>query len=165
MKVFLYVVSLFILMGCNRALLVNRDNVIVKQKGYLIVVANNEILFLFAKIDTNLSIEQNLLANKFLQGIRADDLPRSNLQALLKYSTTYLPPFNSKIIPVVYEYRHIKERNPQLKKEFKQWEKLWFEIGGERIDYKIKKGDNNRFVSIRPYISVEQQIALFDTTR
>ncbi len=144
--------ALFI--GCNIAFFVSKDNIVRKEHGYVIIDFHNKnIAFISSKIDTSLSLSENLSKNKlgkafYLYGL----FPRQ-----LNYLKNFGDSINGWVVtPVELKFIETKEVNHQLKKQKKKSHEHSIKVDNIIYNYQINIR-NIHYISAFPLLSEEKQ--------
>lgn len=145
-----------LLAGCNIAIFVSKDNIIIKENGYILIIANNQYVeFIPSKIDTSLSLSENFARHKIGKAFYLNGLFSKELDYLKIFGDTISNGLI--VVPVEIEYRKKKEENRQLKKQQKEYQVHYIKVGNVVYDYQINTC-NIRLINASPLLSEEIKI-------
>lgn len=152
---FTVVIFVYYLTSCNIAFLVSKDNVVNVKKGYIMIVANNQYIeFIPSKIDTNLSLSQNLENYKLGRAFYLNGLHAKEINYLKIFGDTIS--YGWVIIPVELEYIERKEVNHRIRKEKKKYHEHFIQVEGTVYPYQINTR-NIRYINAIPELSEEKE--------
>lgn len=139
------------LAGCNVALFVSKDNVIKKEKGYIVITYHSQYIeFIPSKIDTNLTLSENLAKYHLETGVYLNGLFPKEVDYLKIFGDTV---YNGWIVvPVAIEYRQKKEVDYQQKNKNQEH---YIKIKTDNVIYKyqINTHNNIQYINALPFLS------------
>lgn len=154
-KIFMYIISVLLLTGCNITLFVSKDDVIRKKQGYLVVGESNKYVdFITSKIDTSLSLSDNLIKHKLGKAFYLNGLFPKQLNYIKIFGDTIS---NSWIvIPVEIKYFETREVNRQLRKQEKKYHEHFIKVNDKIYIYQINVR-NIHYISAWPLLSEKKR--------
>lgn len=155
MKRLLIFIIPLLLAGCNIAFFVSKDNVIRKEQGYIFIASHNkDVDFIASKIDTSLSLAENLEKHKLGKAFYLNGLFPKELNYLKIFGDTI---FNgSVIVPIEIKYIETKEVNRQLRNQKKEYHEHFIKVGDTVYRYQIN-ARNIRYINGSPLLSEEKK--------
>lgn len=139
-----------LLAGCNIVFFVSKDNIIRKEKGYIVIVANNQYVeFVPSKIDTSLSISENLARHKLGRAFYLNGMFSKELNYLKIFGDTIS---NGWVVtPVEIKFIETKEVNRQLRKQKKEYHENYIRVDDKIYLYQINSR-NIRYINASPLL-------------
>jgi hypothetical protein len=153
----LIIIPVLLLAGCNIVFFVSKDNVVRRAEGYMTFGHhynhNNPIKFIPCKIDTSLSLPENLAKHKLGKAFYLYVSPRE-LNFLKIFGDTIL--VSATIVPVEIKYIQKREVIRKLRKQEKEYKIHFLKIGNKIYHYRIyvKRID---YISASPLLSKEKE--------
>ncbi len=149
------ILSLLLLNSCNCVFFVSKDDVILREEGYfLIPYQSKEYEFIPCKIDTGLTLSENLKRHKLGKGIYFGGLRRYYTRYLELFGDTIRKPWYI-IVPVELEYRRYGE-GKSIENEVKSH---FIVVDKVKYDYEIRK-EEVRYIDANPLVSFEKKYSI-----
>jgi hypothetical protein len=127
----------FIIGSCNTALLVPKDRVILKREGCLLY-RNNDVEFIPMRIDTSLTLAENLTTQKLKLGYYLPPLWGHQKQYLNNFIDTTVKHWHA--VPVCLYYRKIYNSFPRSPKQEYKPHLHPLALEKKNIHYKVQQG-------------------------
>lgn len=153
-KLILAMLLVLTLNGCHVAFFVSKYNVIWKQQGYIVIVSYDQYVeFIPSKIDTALSIQENLEKYKLGKAFYLYGLNKKELNYLKIFADTFSL---GSIIPVAFEYRINKQATWEKKQSKNGYHQHSIKLSDKIYRYKITTR-NIDYINSSPLLSKARQ--------